>query len=88
MTNDKRDLSVQTHTHTHKICYLFIYPLVLLLDLGSNTGPYTLLGAALNHSVISVDPIIRNQGLLFNSLGKFFTFFKKEIIFSKNVSKY
>ena len=38
-------------------------------DLGSNSGPYSLLSVALGHTTISVDPIITNQALLYNSLG-------------------
>ena len=53
--------------------YAFIDVIILfILDLGSNTGPYSLLAAALNHSVIAVDPIVGNHGLLFNSLCKYF----------------
>jgi len=44
------------------------YPDAVVIDLGSNIGPYTLASRAMGNTVIAVDPNPENQALLYNSL--------------------
>jgi len=44
------------------------YPDAVVIDLGSNIGPYTLASRAMGNEVIAVDPNPENQALMYNSL--------------------
>jgi len=44
------------------------YPEAVVIDLGSNIGPYTLASRAMGNRVIAVDPNPENQALIYNSL--------------------